>query len=67
MNGDARSRVVFVAKKFVTIAPVRLSLECEAAKADALLAHGFDVYPDVAVAPAKALMVDLPRASSHRD
>ena len=27
----------------------------------------FRVYPDVAVAPAKALMVDLPHASIHRD
>ena len=27
----------------------------------------FRVYPDVAVAPAKALMVNLPHASIHRD
>jgi hypothetical protein len=32
-----------------------------------LNAGGWQAYPDVAVAPAKALMVDLPHASIHRD
>jgi hypothetical protein len=30
-------------------------------------ASRFGVYPDVAVVSAKALMVDLPHASIHRD